>query len=86
MNILLTGANGYIGRRLLSVLIEKGHKVFCAVRDPSRLHIPQFLRNRIEIIVCDMTKRDSLNKLPLSIDAAYYLVHSMAQSADHFPI
>ena len=84
MNILLTGANGYIGRRLLSALIERGHKVFCAVRDPSRLHIPQSLRSRIEIIVCDMTKRETLNHLPATIDAAYYLVHSMAQSADHF--
>ena len=84
MNILLTGANGYIGRRLLSALIERGHKVFCAVRDPSRLHIPESLRSRIEIIVCDMTKRETLNNLPATIDAAYYLVHSMAQSADHF--
>lgn len=84
MNILLTGANGYIGRRLLSALIERGHKVFCAVRDPSRLHIPESLRSRIEIIVCDMTKRETLNHLPATIDAAYYLVHSMAQSADHF--
>ena len=70
MNILLTGANGYIGRRLLSALIERGHKVFCAVRDPSRLHIPESLRSRIEIIVCDMTKRETLNNLPATIDAA----------------
>lgn len=84
MNILLTGANGYIGRRLLPALIEKGHKVYCAVRDPSRLHVPEALRSRIEIIVCDMTQRDTLIRLPSSIDAAYYLVHSMSQSADHF--
>ncbi len=84
MNILLTGANGYIGRRLLPALIEQGHKVFCAVRDPSRLHLPQSLKKQVEIITCDMTNRESLAPLRESIDAAYYLVHSMAQSADHF--
>lgn len=84
MNILLTGANGYIGRRLLSALTAQGHKVYCAVRDPSRLHIPHFIREQVEVIVCDMTKRETLMRLPESIDAAYYLVHSMAQSAYHF--
>ena len=34
MKILLTGANGYIGLRLLPALLEAGHDVVCAVRDP----------------------------------------------------
>ena len=36
MKILLTGATGYIGKRLLPVLIENGHEVVCCVRDKKR--------------------------------------------------
>jgi len=36
MKILLTGATGYIGKRLLPVLIEQGHEVVCCVRDKNR--------------------------------------------------
>ncbi len=38
MNILLTGATGYIGKRLLPVLIELGHHVICSVRDVNRFN------------------------------------------------
>jgi len=34
LNILVTGANGYIGMRLIPKLVESGHKVYCAVRNP----------------------------------------------------
>lgn len=37
MKILLTGATGYIGKRLLPILLEEGHKVVCAVRNKKRL-------------------------------------------------
>ncbi|KAB2880239.1 SDR family oxidoreductase [bacterium] len=84
MNILLSGANGYIGRRLLTTLVEKGHRVYCAVRDPARLHIPHSIRDKVEVVVCDMTVRETFDNLPQWIDAAYYLVHSMAQSDGHF--
>ena len=36
MKILITGANGYIGRRLIPVLLEQGHELFCCVRDKAR--------------------------------------------------
>ena len=38
MKILLTGATGYIDKRLLPVLIEQGHEVVCCVRDKNRFH------------------------------------------------
>lgn len=37
MKILLTGANGYVGRRLLPELLNQGHEIVCAVRDKMRL-------------------------------------------------
>ena len=53
MKILLTGATGYIGKRLLPVLIEKGHDVVCAVRDPKRFVVPSHLNDHIEVIKID---------------------------------
>jgi len=83
MKILLTGATGYIGKRLLPVLIEKGHTVVCCVRDPNRFAPPDSLRDKIEIIQLDLLDSNSLEKIPRDIDGAYYLVHSMSASSDY---
>lgn len=84
MKILLTGANGYIGRRLLSKLIEQGHFVVCAVRDKSRFSFGDFLKPSIEVIEADMLKPRTLDSIPADIDAAYYLIHSMASDTGEF--
>lgn len=83
MKILLTGATGYIGKRLLPVLIESGHTVVCCVRDPDRFKPPDSLRSKLQIIACDLLDPDSLRNIPPDIDAAYYLVHSMSVSEDY---
>jgi uncharacterized protein YbjT (DUF2867 family) len=83
MKILLTGATGYIGRRLLPVLIEHGHEVVCLVRDADRFSPPESIRDYIEILEGDLLDADSLRMIPENIDAAYYLVHSMATSRDY---
>ncbi len=83
MKILLTGATGYIGKRLLPVLIEKGHHVVCCVRDPKRFNPPASLQDKIEIIQVDLLDKDSLKKIPKDIDGAYFLVHSMSSSSDY---
>ena len=78
MKILLTGATGYIGKRLLPVLVENGHEVVCCVRDLNRFNIPQSLKLKVSAIEVDLNNRTSLSKIPQDIDAGYYLVHSMA--------
>lgn len=83
MKILLTGATGYIGKRLLPILIENGHHVVCSVRDKKRFNPPQSINQFITVIEVDFLDEVSLNKIPKDIDAAYYLIHSMSSSADY---
>jgi len=83
MKILLTGATGYIGKRLLPVLVEDGHHVVCCVRDLRRFSPPESLRSSISVIEFDLLKKASLNNIPSDIDGAYYLVHSMSASKDY---
>jgi len=76
MKVLLTGATGYIGTRLLPLLIEKGHEVVVLVRNPQRFKLPKGAK--VEVIQGDLTKADSIQNLPEDINIAYYLVHSMS--------
>lgn len=84
MKILLTGANGYIGRRLLPVLVGQGHEVVCLVRDRRRLQLEDSLQARVSFFEADLLEKDQLEKLPADIDIAYYLVHSMGASHSGF--
>ena len=83
MKILLTGATGYIGKRLLPVLVDEGHDVVCCVRDINRFNPPDSVKAKIEVIEIDLLDKHSLNKIPEDIDGAYYLVHSMSSSGDY---
>ena len=83
MRILLTGASGYIGKRLLPILVESGHQVICCVRDVNRFTPPQSLKSKIEVIQVDLLDKASLNAIPKDIDGAFYLVHSMSASSDY---
>ncbi len=83
MKILLTGSTGYIGKRLLPVLIELGYEVICCVRDIERFNPPKSLRKNITILKLDLLDKASLENIPEDIDGAYYLVHSMSSSEDY---
>lgn len=83
MKILLTGATGYIGKRLLPELISKGHHVVCCVRDKNRFNPPASLLKNIEVIEVDFLDKNSLQQIPKDIDGAYYLMHSMSTSSDY---
>lgn len=77
MKILLTGANGYIGQRLIPRLLEEGHELVCAVRDKSRVYIPPDAK-KLSLIEVDFLQPETLTKIPDDIDVAYYLIHSMS--------
>lgn len=82
MNVLLTGATGYIGKRLLPVLVEKGYFVICCVRDKDKFHAEESIRDRIKVIEVDLNVPATLGNIPDEIDLAYYLVHSMSTSKE----
>lgn len=83
MKILITGATGYIGKRLLPALIESGHEVVCCVRDKTRLTKYQETCNII-LFEVDFLEPVDLADAPLDIDAAYYLIHSMSNDTEKF--
>lgn len=80
MKILLTGANGYIGSRLLPYLAEEGHEIYALVRRRCLIKIPEKFQSQLHIIEADLLIPSSLAKIPANIDVAYYLVHSMSDS------
>ncbi|RZK18646.1 MAG: SDR family oxidoreductase [Pedobacter sp.] len=84
MKILLTGANGYIGTRILPLLLEEGHRVVCMVRDKRRFAAKSDWSEEVEIINGDLLNAETLTEIPNDIDAAYYLVHSMSSSDKGF--
>lgn len=86
MKIFLTGATGYIGKRLLIQLLEEGHHVVCSVRDQKRLSLKLYQNHldKIEIIENDFLNENTLKNIPKDIDFAYYLVHSMSSSDGDF--
>lgn len=83
MKILLTGATGYIGKRLLPLLLDQGNEVFCCVRDKNRFYFPEQFKNKIQVIEADFLDAESLKNIPDDIDAAYYLIHSMSGASNY---
>jgi uncharacterized protein YbjT (DUF2867 family) len=84
MKILLTGATGYIGKRLLPLLVAQGHDVICCVRDKNRFYCPVEFQQKVTVIEVDFLDEESLSAIPETIDAAYYLIHSMSGSANNY--
>ena len=85
MKILLTGATGYIGKRLLPILLGEGHGVVCAVRDVNRFPKGGIYDNsKISLLEVDFLKPLPPSDSISDIDAAYYLIHSMSSSTSDF--
>lgn len=78
--ILLTGATGAIGGRLLDALLEQGFTVRAMVRSPERADLPA----QVEIVKGDVLSGEGLAEATEGIDVAYYLIHSMGRSPGDF--
>ncbi len=77
--ILLTGATGYIGGRLLRSLEEAGYFVRCLARHPQSVVT---VRSTTEVVAGDCLDEASLDRAFAGVKVAYYLVHSMAAGTD----
>jgi uncharacterized protein YbjT (DUF2867 family) len=84
MRILLTGSTGYIAQRLLPVLLGNGHEVICCVRDRARFDSEKYKSPSLSVLEVDFLKTETLQCIPVDIDAAYYLIHSMSTSTGDF--
>ncbi|HSP41259.1 MAG TPA: SDR family oxidoreductase [Luteolibacter sp.] len=84
MHVLVTGANGYIGLRLIQALLDADHEITAVIRDRRRFPVANFGKNevRLHLVEADFLDAASLRILPQSIDAAYYLIHSMGSGGD----
>jgi uncharacterized protein YbjT (DUF2867 family) len=78
--VLLTGATGYVGGRLLPRLEQQGYRVRCLARRPESLH-PR-VGDRTEVVAGDVLDPLSLKAALEGVDTAYYLVHSMGTDRD----
>lgn len=79
--IAVTGASGYIGGRLVPLLLSNGHQVRVFTRDAQRLRdIPW--RSQVEVVEGDLQDRDAVARLCKDVDLLYYLVHSMSGTRD----
>jgi uncharacterized protein YbjT (DUF2867 family) len=83
MRVLVTGATGYIGGRLVPTLLDAGYDVRCLARDPAKLSQDPW-RDRVEVVKGDVLDPATLAPALAGCDAAYYLVHSMDGGDEDF--
>jgi uncharacterized protein YbjT (DUF2867 family) len=74
--ILVTGATGYVGGRLVPRLIEAGYRVRCLARDPERLKGRPW-RGQVEVVKGDALEKESLAAAMQGVSVAYYLIHGL---------
>ncbi|MBK8978826.1 MAG: SDR family oxidoreductase [Planctomycetes bacterium] len=79
--IVVTGATGYVGGRLVPELVRAGFRVRCIAREPRKLDERPWRRDPgIEVVAADLRDTGTLTRALTGVRAAYYLVHSMMSS------
>ncbi len=81
MHVLVLGATGYVGGRVVPELLAAGHTVRCAVRTPAKLDA-RVWRERVDVVRGDVTDRASMDAACVGIDAILFLVHAMDGQPD----
>lgn len=76
--ILVTGATGFVGKRLIFSLLEQGHEVYALCRIQGTKVLPDDRLN-LHYLWGDLRNPETLQAFPEDLDAAYYLVHSMSE-------
>jgi uncharacterized protein YbjT (DUF2867 family)/uncharacterized protein YndB with AHSA1/START domain len=80
--VLVTGATGYIGGRLVPRLIESGYRVRCLVRDANRLQGRPWT-DQVEVVEGDALRPDTLPPALAGVWATYYLIHSLTDTKEY---
>ncbi len=78
--ILVSGATGFVGKRLILSLLDQGHEIYALCRIPGTQVFAED-KAHLNHIWGDLRNPETLRNLPKDIDAAYYLVHSMSEIA-----
>jgi uncharacterized protein YbjT (DUF2867 family) len=81
-NVLVLGATGYIGGRLIPLLLSSGHRVRCLVRSPRKLTGKSW--SNVEVLAGDVLRPDSFGQAFENIDILIYLIHSMTGGERQF--
>lgn len=80
-SVLVTGATGYVGGRLVPRLLDAGYRVRCLARSAPKLAArPWSAHPRVEIVEADLNDTDAVASAMSGCQAAYFLVHSMVST------
>ncbi|MBM3201837.1 MAG: SDR family oxidoreductase [Chlamydiae bacterium] len=78
MNVFVTGATGFIGKRLIAILLQEGHTVYALCRIQGT-KVGSINHPNLHIVYGDLEEPEKILNMPKQVDVSYYLVHSMAK-------